>query len=245
MTRPTIIFDLDGTLADSARDLVATLNVVLAIEEVAPALLEQTRDLIGVGARPLIERGFALQGRKLDEPRLDELYAIFLDHYHANLANETVLFDGALAALDRFARDGWLLGVCTNKLAAHASTLLRALGAHDRFAAIAGKDSFAFFKPDPRHLLATIEQAGGDPARAVMVGDSKTDIDTARAAKTPVVAVSFGYTQVPVRDLAPDLVIDHFDELWDAAQSLLPFPSLARAPRADAARPGPQIPLQP
>lgn len=232
MTRPTIIFDLDGTLADSARDLVATLNVVLALDGVPPAPLEKARDLIGAGARPLIERGFALQGRKLDERRLDELYAIYLDHYHANLANETVLFDGVLPALDRFARDGWRLGVCTNKIAAHAATLLRALGVHDRFAAISGKDSFAFFKPDPRHLLATIAEAGGDPSRAVMVGDSRTDIDTARAAGTPVVAVSFGYTQIPVKDLAPDAVIDHFDELWDAANLLLPADGFAPLGRA-------------
>lgn len=229
MTRPTIIFDLDGTLADSARDLVATLNVVLALDGVPPVPFERARDLIGAGARPLIERGFAVHGRPLMEARLDELYTAFLDHYHANIANETVLFDGVVGALDRFAREGWLLGVCTNKIAAHSLTLLTALKVHDRFAAICGKDSFAFFKPDPRHLTATIVQAGGDPAHALMVGDSKTDIDTAKAAGVPVIAVSFGYTQVPVAELGPDIVIDHFDELWPTSQRLAARPAARMA----------------
>ncbi len=220
MTAPTIVFDLDGTLADSARDLIATLNVVLALDDVPPVPFERARDLIGAGARPLIERGFAVHDRPVSAARLDALYTAFLDHYHANIANETVLFDGVLAALDRFSGAGWRLAVCTNKLEAHSVTLLRTLGVDQRFGAICGKDSFGFFKPDPRHLTETIARAGGDPERAIMVGDSQTDIDTAKAAKIPVVAVSFGYTQTPVHAFAPDAVIDHFDELWEAAQRL-------------------------
>jgi phosphoglycolate phosphatase len=222
MSRPTIVFDLDGTLADSARDLVATLNVILALDGVPAVTLERARDLIGAGARPLIERGFALHGRAIEGPRLDELYSAFLDHYHANIANETVLFDGVEAALDRYASAGWLIGVCTNKLESHALALLRSLGVARRFGAICGKDSFAFFKPDPRHLLATIARCRGEPGRAVMVGDSITDIDTARAAGIPVVAVSFGYTQTHAADLGADAVIDHFDSLWDAVDGILP-----------------------
>lgn len=220
MSRPIIVFDLDGTLADSARDLMATLNVMLALDGVPPVALDSARDLIGAGARPLIERGFALHGRDISPARLDELYVAFLDHYHANIANETVLFDGVVGALDRFAHEGWLLAVCTNKLVSHSTTLLETLGVHRRFAAICGKDSFPYFKPDPRHLWSTIAQAGGDPAQALMVGDSKTDIDAAKAAGVPVIAVSFGYTQIPVHDLAPDAIIDHFDQLWDAGRTI-------------------------
>ncbi|WP_342362344.1 HAD family hydrolase [Terrarubrum flagellatum] len=222
MTQPTIVFDLDGTLADSARDLVATLNVVLAMDGLPPTRFEQARDLIGAGARPLIERGFALHGRTVAPARLDELYAAFLDHYHANIANETVLFEGVRTALDEFVADGWIMAVCTNKIEAHARTLLKALGVDTLFAAISGKDTFAWFKPDPRHLLSTIEAAGGSPNSAVMVGDSQTDIDTARAARIPCVAVSFGYTQIPVHDLGPDVVIDHFRDLWAATRPYAP-----------------------
>jgi phosphoglycolate phosphatase len=231
MTRPTLVFDLDGTLADSARDLIATLNVVLAMDGVPAVPFDRARDLVGAGVRPLVQRGFALHGRALSPTRLEELYAAFIDHYHAHIADETILFDGALAALDRFAAAGWLLAICTNKPEALSIALLRTLNVDGRFAAICGKDSFAFFKPDPRHLTLTIEKAGGDPARAVMVGDSKTDIDAARAARIPVVAVSFGYTQIPVRELEPDVVIDRFEDLWEAATGLLAL-DLAVAARA-------------
>lgn len=209
----TLVFDLDGTLADSARDLIKTLNVILESQKVAPVPIEKARDLLGAGARPLIERGFALYGKTLPEPLLERLYQDFLAHYHTHLADETVLFEGVLPALDRLAAAGWTMAVCTNKLESHSVTLLNALGVADRFAAICGKDTFPVFKPHPAHLTQTIARAGGRNDRAIMIGDSRTDIDTAKAANIPVIAVSFGYTNVPVRDLNPDQVIDHFDEL--------------------------------
>lgn len=214
MTVPgTIVFDLDGTLADSARDLIKTLNVILESQNVAPVPIEKARDLLGAGAKPLIERGFALYGKVLPEPLLDSLYRDFLDHYHAHLADETVLFPGVLPALDALADAGWRMAICTNKLESHSVTLLDALGVSKRFAAICGKDTFPVFKPDPGHLTQTIARAGGLAHRAIMVGDSRTDIDTAKAAGIPVIAVSFGYTNVPVSELGPDRVIDHFDDL--------------------------------
>lgn len=218
---PIAIFDLDGTLADTIHDLISTLNAVLASEGLPPLSIEAGRALVGAGARALLERGLAAAGREVTPARLDELHKAFMVHYGANLCIDTRLFPGAVEALDRLAAAGFRLAVCTNKYESFSIGVLEALGVADRFAMIAGRDSFPYFKPDPRHLTLTVERAGGDPARAVMVGDSRTDIVTARAAGMPVVAVSFGYTDVPVDELGPDRVIDHFDGLFDAVHSLL------------------------
>jgi phosphoglycolate phosphatase len=218
--RPIIVFDLDGTLADTAQDLIATLNVILAKEGVEQVPLEKARDLIGAGARPLIERGFALSGRALSAEHLDSLYRFFLDHYHHNIAVHTVLFDGVEAALDRLQAEGFPMAVCTNKLESHAVQLLKALGQYDRFAFIAGKDTFPMFKPDPRHLTETIRMAGASALPAIMIGDSRTDIDTAKAAGVPSIGVSFGYTAIPMADLEPDVLIDHFDALYGAIEQI-------------------------
>lgn len=218
---PIAVFDLDGTLADTAQDLVATLNVVLAQEGLAPLPFEKARDLIGAGARPLIQRGFSVSGAPLPEARLEKLYRFFLDHYHEHIAVHSVLFPGVVQALDSLASSGFRLAVCTNKMEAHALELLKVLGVIERFAFISGKDTFAVFKPDPRHLTETIARAGGDRGRAVMIGDSRTDIDTAKNAGIPVVGVSFGYTNIHVAELGADRVIDHFDELPAAVASLL------------------------
>jgi phosphoglycolate phosphatase len=217
---PVLVFDLDGTLADTAHDLIGALNALLAREGLSPVALEAARPLVGAGARALIERGFARQGAPLDSMRTDALVRDFLLHYEAHIADDSRLFPGALAALDRFKAAGFRLAVCTNKPEALARLLLQKLSAADRFAAICGRGSFPMHKPDPRTLWLTIEAADGDLRRAVMVGDSKTDIDTARAAGTPSVAVDFGYTDTPVAAFSPDRVISHFDELWDAVASL-------------------------
>jgi phosphoglycolate phosphatase len=221
MAYPTLVLDLDGTLADTAPDLAATLNVILANEGFSPIPLSEIRSMIGAGARALLERGLAANGDAPTKARVDALYPRFISHYEAHIANETRLFPGAEAALARFLRDGWRLAVCTNKLESLSIELMRALGVAQHFAAICGGDTFRFKKPDPRHLTATVARAGGDPARAVMVGDSGTDISTARAAGVPVVAVDFGYTEVPVAGLAPDAVIGHFDELYDAVTGIV------------------------
>jgi phosphoglycolate phosphatase len=219
--RPIIVFDLDGTLADTAQDLIATLNAILASEGVEQVPLAKARDLIGAGARPLIERGFALAGRILTEDQLNSLYQAFLAYYHENIAVHTVLFDGVEAALDRLRDEGFPMAVCTNKMESHAVQLLKALGQHDRFAFIAGKDTFPFFKPDPRHLTETIRRSETAATTAIMIGDSKTDIDTAKAAGIPSIGVSFGYTAIPMAALEPDVLIDHFDELHGAIDRII------------------------
>jgi phosphoglycolate phosphatase len=231
---PLAVFDLDGTLADTAPDLVATLNAILGQEGLPALPLDKARDMIGHGARAMLERGLEAAGREVTPGRLDELYRDFLAHYAEHLCVETRLFPGVIGALDALEAEGFHFAVCTNKVEAHSVRLLRALGIAHRFAAICGRDSFPYVKPDPRHLTLTIKKAGGSPTDAVMIGDSRTDIVTAQAAGIPVVAVPFGYTDVPVESLRPDMVISHFDELPGAVFSLLaasraPFGAVASA----------------
>jgi phosphoglycolate phosphatase len=217
---PLLVFDLDGTLVDTAGDLIGTLNHVLTGEHIPPLPIETARPMLGMGARALIERGLSAVGRSVSPARLEEMYLAFLARYEAHIADESRAFPGVEAALDRFEAAGWTFAVCTNKIEHPSIRLLNELGLAPRFRAICGQNTFPFCKPDPRALLSTIERAGGDPRHAIMVGDSKTDIVTAQAARVPVVAVDFGYTDRHVSEFAPDRVISHFDELWDAVQSL-------------------------
>ncbi|HMN72241.1 MAG TPA: HAD-IA family hydrolase [Rhodoblastus sp.] len=218
--RKLLVFDLDGTLAETAGDLIGTLNFILAREGIAPIDLAQARFMLGAGAKALIQRGYAAQNVPLAPARLQQLFGDFLAHYEAHIADHSFLFPGVVDALDRFEAADWDFAVCTNKIEAPARKLLEALGVAGRFRAIVGQDTFGVPKPDPRVLEQTIAMAGGRPEAAIMVGDSRTDIDTARRLGIPCVAVDFGYTDVPVIELAPDRVISHFDELWDSVASL-------------------------
>ena len=219
---PIAVFDLDGTLAETAGDLIGTLNVLMKQEGLAELPLSEARGMIGAGARALIRRGFEAEGRPLSQADHDRLFHAFIAHYGDHLADTSHLYPGVVEALDALEAAGFRLAVCTNKFEGQSVDLLRLLGIGGRFAAICGRDTFAQSKPDPRHLTGTIERAGGDPARAVMVGDSRTDIDTARAAGIPVVAVTFGYTDVPVERLGPDRIIAHFAQLPAAVAALVP-----------------------
>ena len=212
----TVIFDLDGTLVDTAPDLAAALNAALIEEGLAPVSLTQVRHMVGRGARVLIERATFAAGRQLPAGRIDDLVTHFLEHYEANISRGSRPFDGVLPLLQDFASRGIRLGVCTNKPEALSLKLLSQLGMKDYFPAILGADSRPWHKPDPRHLTETIAALGGDPGNSVLIGDSETDVRTARAAGIPVVLVSFGYTEIPVADLAADTVIDHFDALEQA-----------------------------
>lgn len=217
----TIVFDLDGTLVDTAPDLTAALNHVLVSEGRRSLPQAEVRNLVGHGARALIARGIGLDGPPPPEPELQRMLNLFLDYYGKNIANQSTLFPGVVETLNHFHSQQALLGVCTNKPTGLSRDLFTALDMHRHFAAILGSDSLPVRKPDPLHLLETIRQAGGDPARAVMVGDSATDIDTAKAANIPVVAVSFGYTQTPVHKLGADIVIHDFKALINVLPRLL------------------------
>ena len=216
----TVVFDLDGTLVESAPDLVATLNVLLAQEGARPLPLAEARNMIGQGARALLAKGFAAEGIVVEEPRLSELFERFIAHYREHIADESYVFPGVEAALDTLRDAGATLAVCTNKRTDLSLSLLGELGLIDRFAAIIGPDSAGAAKPDPHHLLHTIGNAGGRPDRAVMVGDSSSDALAAQAAGVPLVLVTFGYTPVPVQGLGADVLIDHFDELATACARL-------------------------
>lgn len=215
-----VVFDLDGTLADTAPDIIGTLNLILAGQDLPPVPVDKARDLVGAGARALIERGFRLYGRALPAGLLDELFQDFLRVYATRVADESALYPGVGEALDTLRQEGWLLAVCTNKPEYHSRLLIEALGITGYFAAICGRDTFPTCKPDPLHLTLTIEKSGGNPRKAIMVGDSKTDISTAKSAGIPVIAVPFGYTDIAVEMLDPDLVIGHFDQLHHAVNKL-------------------------
>jgi phosphoglycolate phosphatase len=222
---PLLVLDLDGTIAETAGDLIGTLNMILAEEGLAPVTLESGRAMVGAGARALIERGFEASGAPLDADKLEALFHKFLAIYEDRIAQESHLYDGLQTALERFQSAGWRLAVCTNKIESASVKLLEALGVAHMFAAICGQDTHRHdgkpvSKPDARALLMTIAVAGGDPETSVMVGDSKTDILTAQNASIPVVAVDFGYTDLHVSAFGPDVVISHFDELWDAVAKI-------------------------
>jgi len=222
MTAPTIVFDLDGTLVDTAPDLVDTLNAILGRHGVPPVASEDARMMIGAGVKPLLQRALASKGLEPPPAEIDAMFAQYLLLYAAHIADRSRPFPGLVGALDILAAQGCRLAVCTNKLEWLSVRLLDALGLSSRFAAVCGQDTFAMRKPDPEMLRLTIARAGGDPLHAVMVGDSMTDVATARAAGIPVVAVDFGYTETPPRELGADRLIGHFDALPDAIRQLVP-----------------------
>jgi phosphoglycolate phosphatase len=221
MVAPTVVFDLDGTLVDSAPDLVATLNVIFGRNGLPPVAYDAARNMVGGGARAMIGRGLAAEGRTLGEAEVDRLVRDFIDYYGAHIADHSRPFPGLEAALDELAAAGCRLAVCTNKLEWLSLRLLDAFALSKRFVAICGADTFGLRKPDPELLRLTLARAGGSPDRAVMVGDSLSDIATARAAGVPVVAVDYGYTETPVGELGPDRVIGTLTELPAAVFDLL------------------------
>jgi phosphoglycolate phosphatase len=226
----TIVFDLDGTLVDTAPDLIGTLNFTLIEHGLSAVPYDEARAMIGGGARTLIERALAAEGRDCTPADVDRLYTPFVAHYGAHIADRSRLFPHVEAVLDSLADDGHRLAVCTNKLEWLSKKLLAQLNIADRFAAICGQDTFGVQKPDPRVFRATVMRAGGNLERAIMVGDSITDIRTARAANVPVVAVDFGYTDVPIVDLRPDRIISSFTELPAVVLHLSPLQSVKQKP---------------
>lgn len=217
----TIVFDLDGTLIDTAPDLVDTLNLILAQERLPAMPFEAARKLIGGGARGMIEKALLAEGRDCSKTEIDRMFGAFIAHYAAHIADRSRPFPHLEATLDTLAAQGHRLAVCTNKLEWLSRRLLQMLQIDGYFSTICGQDTFAVTKPNPEILRQTILRAGGAVAQAVMIGDSGTDISTARAANVPVIAVDFGYTEVPIERLAPDRIISAFDQLAQAIDEVL------------------------
>jgi phosphoglycolate phosphatase len=221
LTGTTIVFDLDGTLVDTAPDLTAAANHVFGLIGLAPVSAEQLHPFISRGSRAMIEEGLRLHGVVKSEDEVTHLHGLFFPYYAANIAVLSRPFEGVPALLDELAGLGAGIAVCTNKFEGLSRSLLGQLGLDARFAAIAGRDTFKVCKPDPGHLTQTIAMAGGRADKAVMVGDSEVDIATARAAGVPSIGVSFGYTPVPMRELEPGAAIDHYREFMGALEQVL------------------------
>ena len=220
MRKRAIVFDLDGTLVDTAPDLHDTLNAVLARRGRAGVSLDDVRHMVGDGVRALLERGFAATGGAPSEEIFAAASAEFLDHYGANVSLHSRPFPAVLETLERFRTAGHAMAVCTNKPHRFSAKLLADLKLADYFGAVLGGDSLPVRKPDKQHLLGTLAAIGADPAHAVMVGDSANDVAAARNAGVPVILVSFGYTATPARELGGDLLIDSFEELPAALDRL-------------------------
>lgn len=219
-----LIFDLDGTLVDSNRDLIPALNAATETVGLPPISRADVGHVVGQGALKMIEKAFLFHQREMEGgvggPLHKDLLQRFLDYYDAHIADLTVFFPGTLQALDELAEQGWQFAVCTNKYERFARKLLNLLGEAQRFPVITGGDTFAFKKPDPRHLTETAKLAGVDPLACIMVGDSINDILPAQSAGIPVIAVDFGYSDKPVQEFNPDRIISHFDQLIEATQAL-------------------------
>src|SRR6201996_7760622 len=216
----TVVFDLDGTLVDTAPDLIDALNFVLHREGLPPMPLHAARNLIGAGARRLIERGLEVEGRAATVGDIDRMTRDFIGYYADHIAEGSRPFEGLEGALDALAARGCRFAVCTNKLEWLSKRLLDQLGLSPRFAAICGADTFGVAKPDPAILQQTVARAGGELASAIMVGDAGTDVGVARRAGVPVIGVSFGYTEVPIAELKPDRLIHHMRDLPAAVREL-------------------------
>ncbi|MGV2099413.1 HAD family hydrolase [Rhizobium sp. 21-4511-3d] len=217
-----VVFDLDGTLLDTHADLIDSLNHTIASIGLAPVSYDDLTHLVGHGAKVMIERACKLHGHPLTEDESGPLLQRFIAHYSSTMPGHTQPYPGLIAAMDNLKANGFTLAVCTNKLESLARTLIDALGLTHYFAAITGGDTFPVRKPDARHLLGTIEKAGGTPERSIMVGDSFNDIAVAKNAAVASIGVPFGYSDVPIESLEPTRIIQHFDELTpDFANALI------------------------
>ena len=215
-----VIFDLDGTLVDTAPDLMRATNFVLSGMGRRPLEMVEVRAFVGHGARALLTRGLAATGGLPEAYDVEADYRRFVDYYAANIAHSSTPFPGLVALLDRLKAEGYGLGVCTNKFEGLSVLLLDALDLSKYFGSVVGPDTLGIAKPDPKPFYEAVNRLELDSPRAIMVGDSETDILTARNAGVPVIAVPFGYTPRPVAEFGPDRLIGHFAEALDAIEEL-------------------------
>ncbi len=237
----TIAFDLDGTLVETHRDLVGTLNRMLVREGLPTVPMEGAADLIGGGARALLEHGFAAAGASKEDATRPELFEAFIADYIEHIADHSRPYDGVVDTLERLAARGAILCVATNKRSDLSERLLGALDLTRHFAAIVGPDRVSARKPNGAHVIEAVTSVGGDPARAIMIGDAEPDIRAARDAGVPSIGVTYGYTPVPMSDLKPDFSVDAFEEIETAIDTIVVDHDAARrsaATRSTKARSG-------
>lgn len=220
MTRKAILFDLDGTLVDTAPDLAAATDYALDRAGRPPIGLESVRSMVGDGARALLDKGFRASGGLPDPDIFETAFQDFLVFYGRHIAETSRPFPGVATCLAALAEQDYALAVCTNKPESLSRSLLDQLGLSGFFGAVVGGDSLLVRKPDPGHIRGTLDRLGADFSWAAMVGDSANDVNAARAAGLPCVVVSFGYTQIAPKDLGGDRLIDHFSELPGALVAL-------------------------
>ncbi|MEM8662912.1 MAG: HAD hydrolase-like protein [Pseudomonadota bacterium] len=218
------VFDLDGTLIDTAPDLIDTANIVLKAHGFDPVPNSVLRDFIGVGARKMIASGLKANGAGVDQVEMDRAHADFIAHYETRMARHSRPFPEIIACLDALDAAGVPMAVCTNKQERLARQLLSELGLMDRFVALTGGNTFSVAKPHPDHLWNTIDLAKGQRAGTVFIGDSRIDFETARAAKIPFVGLDYGYTDVPMAELGPDRLCSPGEDIAAAILSLFPAP---------------------
>ncbi len=218
----TVIFDLDGTLADTSGDLIYAANSCFS-RLGHGALLDPLADKLTAfhGGRAMLRLGFSRLESGFGENDIDQAFPHFLEVYGENIDRETRLYPGAERAVEGLLASGLKVGICTNKPEGLAETLMSRLGVRDLFGSLVGADTLAVRKPDPAPFVEAVRRTGGDPARALLVGDTETDVKTARAAGVPVVLVSFGPEGQGVDRLAPDALFDHYDGLDEVLRRFL------------------------
>ncbi|MEO8558876.1 MAG: HAD-IA family hydrolase [Rhodospirillales bacterium] len=223
----TIIFDLDGTLIDSALDVGVAVNKVLVEQGFEPIDDQTSRDLMGEGGKAMVAKAFRLRGHELTEATLLRLTRRFIDHYRADPVGRTTLYPGVADVVAGLHGEGISMAVCTNKFEQPARDILDALGLSRYIGDVAGADTFAMRKPDPGHLLHLLRRFERDHKNAVMVGDSIHDVQAAKAAGIPVIAVTWGYTIEPAASFGADVLIDRFSALPEALRGLAALPRLS------------------
>jgi phosphoglycolate phosphatase len=216
-----LIFDLDGTLVDTAPDLLLATNHALSLINRPAISSVQLRAFVGHGAMDLIKRGIAASGGGVDDDEVKRLHKAFLEYYAENISRDSTVFPGLIPLLDQCKANGIVMGVCTNKVESLSNKLLGEIGLAKYFGAVVGGDTLPIMKPNPAPYVEVARRLGIDVKHTAMFGDSETDIRTAQNAGVPVVAVSFGYTAQHVSQFNPTHVIDHYDEAWNIVSAYL------------------------
>ena len=221
MNSPALVFDLDGTLVDTAPDLIGALNAVLVSQGRPTVKVGDVRHLVGHGALVMLDRAMQMTGEAVAPDRLPGLLDDFIAHYRTHIAAESRPFPGVEETLETLERDGARMGVLSNKPQELTALLIPALGLARFFGAIHGAGRLEVVKPNARVFHHVIEEMGGEGNGAVMIGDSETDVATARAAGCPVIVLTYGYSSVPVATLGADRLTDDFRDIPRLVKELL------------------------